>query len=143
MLPQLTPVLDRFRASARSVRYLLVGGVNTAFAFALGGWLYLALHPALPTPVIGVIASVITISFSFLTLRTLVFRSSQPWWPEYLRCYAVYGVTSVATILVQWALVDGAQIGIWWAQAVVVPLGVGLSYVGHARFTFATRSPSN
>lgn len=132
-------LLQRFHGQTRSLRYLMVGGVNTAFAFAVGGWMYLALHRLLPTPVIGVLANLVTISFSFFTLRTLVFRSQAPWWPEYLRCYAVYGVTAGITVLAQWAMVDGLGLGIWWTQAINIPLGVLLSYTAHARFTFARR----
>ena len=123
----------------RTLRYLLVGGFNTAVAYAIGVGLYQSLHPSLPTPLIGLLGNVITISLSYLTQRTLVFRSRAPWFAEYLRCYAVYGATSLLTIALQWALVDGVGLSIWWAQAIVIPVGVVLSYTGHARFTFAGR----
>lgn len=121
----------------RPLRYLIVGGFNTAVAYAFGVGLYQLLHTRLPTPVIGVLSNLVTISVSYITQRTWVFRSRGPWLAEYLRCYAVYGVTAGVTILLQWGLVDGLGMSIWWAQALAVPVGVLLSYHAHARFTFA------
>jgi putative flippase GtrA len=121
----------------RPLRYLVVGAINTAFAYLFGGLMFKLLHHWLATPLIGTLATLVTISFSFVTLRHWVFRSRAPWLREWLRCYGVYALSSAACIAVQWWLVDGLQLSIWYAQALIIPLGVALSYAGHARFTFA------
>ena len=121
------------------MRFLAAGLFNTGVGYAVGVGLYLLLTRWLATPVIGLLSNLLTINVTFATQRSFVFRSRQPWWPEYLRSYAVFGGTAAATILLQWLLVDGVHVSIWWSQAILIPVGVLITYIGHARFTFARR----
>lgn len=120
----------------RELRYLVVGGINTLFGYGLGVGLYLALSPLLHILVIGVIGSVIAITFSFTTYKLFVFGTRGHWLKEYLRSYVVYGGTGVFGILLVWLLVDGLRMPIWIAQGIAILLTVLVSYLGHARFTF-------
>lgn len=120
----------------RELRYLVVGGINTLFGYGLGVGLYLALSPMLHILVIGVIGSVIAITFSFTTYKLFVFGTRGHWLKEYLRSYVVYGGTGVLGILLVWVLVDGLRMPIWIAQGIAILLTVLVSYLGHARFTF-------
>ncbi len=120
----------------RELRYLVVGGINTLFGYGLGVGLYLALSPMLHILVIGVIGSVIAITFSFTTYKLFVFGTRGHWLREYLRSYVVYGGTGVLGILLVWVLVDGLRMPIWIAQGIAILLTVLVSYLGHARFTF-------
>lgn len=123
----------------RELRYLVVGGINTLFGYGLGVGLYLALSPMLHILVIGVIGSVIAITFSFTTYKLFVFGTRGHWLREYLRSYVVYGGTGVLGILLVWVLVDGLRMPIWIAQGIAILLTVLVSYLGHARFTFRRR----
>ena len=123
----------------RELRYLVVGGINTLFGYGLGVGLYLALSPMLHILVIGVIGSVIAITFSFTTFKLFVFGTRGHWLQEYLRSYVVYGGTGVLGILLVWVLVDGLRMPIWIAQGIAILLTVLVSYLGHARFTFRRR----
>jgi putative flippase GtrA len=123
----------------RPLRFLCAGLFNTAVGYTVGVGLYLLLTRWLATPVIGALAGLLTINVTFTTQRIFVFRSSAPWWPEYLRSYAVFGGTAATTILSQWLLLDGVGISVWWSQAIMIPVGVLITYVGHTRFTFARR----
>ena len=123
----------------RELRYLVVGGINTLFGYGLGVGLYLALSPMLHILVIGVIGSVIAITFSFTTYKLFVFGTRGHWLREYLRSYVVYGGTGVLCILLVWVLVDGLRMPIWIAQGIAILLTVLVSYLGHARFTFRRR----
>ena len=123
----------------RELRYLVVGGINTLFGYGLGVGLYLALSPMLHILVIGVIGSVIAITFSFTTYKLFVFGTRGHWLREYLRSYVVYGGTGVLGIRLVWVLVDGLRMPIWIAQGIAILLTVLVSYLGHARFTFRRR----
>jgi putative flippase GtrA len=123
----------------RPLRFFWAGLLNTAVGYGVGVGLYLLLTRWLATPVIGVLASLLTINVTFTTQRVFVFRSRAPWWPEYFRSYVVFGGTAATTILLQWLLVDSVGISIWWSQGIMIPVGVLITYIGHARFTFAGR----
>ena len=131
-------MLKRFFRSEK-FRYLMVGGWNTIFGYATGVYLYTRLEGNLSFPVIGILANILNITMSFLTYKTLVFRTRGCWLQEYLKCYIVYGFTAVLGIAVMWILVRLLEVPIWLAQAMVIGLTVTASYVGHSRLTFKVR----
>jgi putative flippase GtrA len=121
------------------LRYLVVGGGNTLWGYLCANILYYTLISHLHLLVIGIIANIFSISFSFFTYKTLVFRTKGNWLREYLRCYVVYGVGGILATLAMWGLVDGLHIPFWLAQGLVMGLVVVFSYFGHSRFSFAKK----
>jgi putative flippase GtrA len=114
-------------------RYLLVGGINTVFGYGVGVSLYSWLHPQFHILVIGLLANVAAISFSFTSYKLFVFRTRGNWPAEYLRSYLVYGGVALVGIVVLWALIDVLGMSIWLAQGVAIAVTVSVSYVGHSR----------
>jgi putative flippase GtrA len=123
----------------KPLRYLVVGGFNTAFAYFATVGLYYSLSKWLHIVVIGVLANIICITVSFATYKIFVFRSGAGWLHEYLRSYVVYGGSAVIGIAGLWILVDGLGIEFWLAQGGLMIIGVVISYIGHDRFTFKNR----
>jgi putative flippase GtrA len=124
------------RTGRRGIRYLLVGGINTAFAYCLSVGLYYLLNHRLHIVAIGVIANIICITEAFIAYKLFVFRSHGRWLPEYLRCYVVYGGNAMVGIMGLWLLVNVIGIPFWIAQGGLMVVGIVISYVGHDRFTF-------
>jgi putative flippase GtrA len=122
-------------------RYLAVGGVNTAVGYAIGVAIYQLLADSMHIVGIGIFANIVTITFSFLTYKTLVFRTQGQWLQEYLKAYVVYGGVAVFGIFLLWIFVNTMGISIWLAQGLVILLTVATSYIGHARFTFRAKAP--
>ena len=120
-------------------RYLAAGAVNTLFGYLSSNALYYSLSSHLHILAIGAIASVINITFSFLTYKLYVFRTKGNWLREYLRCYVVYGVGTVIALLAMWLLVDFLSVQFWLAQALVMAVIIVFSYFGHSRFSFAKK----
>lgn len=133
-LPDLRALLDD-----RRLRYLLAGGWNTVFGYGVGVILYLALSSRLHVVVIGALANVLSITMSFATYKIFVFRTRGGWLVEYIRSYVVYGISGVLGIGLLWAAVSVLRLDIWLAQAFTILVGVVISYVGHALFTFRRR----
>lgn len=124
------------KARGKMLRYLVVGGFNTALAYLVSVGLYYALAHRLSLVVIALIANVLSITVSFATYRLFVFSSRGAWWRQYLRCYLVYGVNMLVGIAGLWLLVDVLGIAYWIAQAALMIVGIAISYTGHDRFTF-------
>jgi putative flippase GtrA len=125
----------------QKVRYLAVGGVNTVVGYAVGVAAYQLLAGSLHILGIGIFANIITISFSFLTYKTLVFRTQGQWLQEYLRAYVIYGGVAIFGIFLLWLFVNTMGISIWLAQGMVIVLTVAASYIGHTHFTFRAKVP--
>lgn len=120
----------------RQFRYLIAGGWNTIFGYAVGVGFYLLFSNSFHIVVIAVMANVLAITMSFLTYKLFVFRTHGQWMHEYLRTYVVYGGMALISVFILWLLIDGLEMTIWVAQGVTMISTVILSYLGHKHFTF-------
>jgi putative flippase GtrA len=118
------------------LRYLLVGGINTIFGYVISNLVYYSFSKYLHILIIGIIANIICITFSFLTYKKLVFRTKENWLKEYFRCYLVYGLIAFIGIFAMWILVDGCSLPFWLSQGVITIFIVLFSYICHSRFSF-------
>lgn len=125
--------------SRENIRYLLAGGFNTLVGYSIGVGLYKALESNLSIIWIGIISNILSITVSFLSYKTLVFKTKGMWLTEYMKSYIVYGGIALIGIFFLWLFVDKMKISIWFAQALVIVLTVIFSYLGHSRFTFRRR----
>jgi putative flippase GtrA len=89
------------------IRFLMVGGFNTIFSLALyNGFVFFFEHllPHRPLPLIADIASIcskpVAITVAFLGYKHFVFRTKGDYLKEWLRCFAVYGVSTPAELLI-------------------------------------------
>ena len=134
--------------SRHRLQYLAVGGVNTLFGygcFALLQWA-LADHLAHAYLLASPLATLISITFSFLGYKHFVFKTKGNYLREWTRCLVVYSGNIVIGLLCLPPLVVGLThlIGVtkeapYLAQGIVLILGVGWSYLGHSRYSFRHR----
>jgi putative flippase GtrA len=120
----------------KSTRYLLAGVWNTLFGYGVGVGLYITLSSQLHVTVIATISNVIAISMSFLTYKLFVFKTTGNWLLEYGRSYLVYGSMALLSVALLWILVDYLEVDIYSAQALIIVITVGTSYLGHKFITF-------
>jgi len=129
-------LLGRIQRHKKFLRYLVVGGLNTAFGYGVSVGLYYTLSHHLHIIVIGVLANVICITEAFIIYKLFVFKSRENWLHEYMRCYVVYGGSALIGIFGLWLLVNIMGIPFWLAQAGLMIVSVLISFAGHNRFTF-------
>jgi putative flippase GtrA len=120
----------------KELRYVLAGIWNTLFGYFTSLLIYDSFHVFLHILFIGLMANIINISMSFLTYKFFVFRTKNHWLKEYLRSYIIYGGVALISLSILWFAVDYLKMPFWIAQALVMSLGVLISYIGHDRFTF-------
>ena len=118
------------------IRYLLAGGYNTVFGFAVFAGLFLVFENQVHYIFIAIVSQIIGITNSFLTYRYFVFKSTGNIIHEYLRIYVVYGVSFVLGILLLALLVEIAGLHPILANLFVIIITVIVSYFGNSRFTF-------
>ena len=120
----------------KGLRYILAGVWNTLFGYFTSLLIYDYYHNFLHILFIGLIANILNISMSFLTYKFFVFRTKNYWLKEYLRSYIIYGGVALVSLCMLWFAVDYLNMPFWIVQALVMSLGVLISYIGHDRFTF-------
>ena len=124
------------------IKYLLAGGYNTIFGFAVFSGLYLLLENQVHYLIIAIISQIIAITNSFLIYRYFVFKSTGNIIYEYLRIYVVYGISFVLGLLMLALLVELAGLHPILANLLIIVTTVVISYLGNSRFTF-NQKPDN
>jgi putative flippase GtrA len=99
--------LRRVLPSGEVIRFLLVGGSNTAISLGLySGFVILFGHlmPHRGKPLIADIAQItskpLAITVAFLCYKHFVFRTKGNYLKELLKCFAVYGVSTPAELVI-------------------------------------------
>lgn len=92
--------MRRVLPSGEVIRFLMVGGFNTVFSFALYSGcviLFGRAFPALGKPIIAdfafAISTPVGITVAFLLYKHIVFRTKGNYLKEWLRCFLVYSIS--------------------------------------------------
>jgi len=118
----------------RILRFLVVGGVNTAFGYSL----FLIALAVMPTTFSAlVLSTVIAILFNFQTTGRYVFRTRPP--GKMVLFFVVYGIVFLYNAAGLAAL-EGAGIAAWLAGIILLPGAVMISYILNRDLVF--RSPA-
>ena len=121
------------------IRYLIAGGYNTVFGFAVFTGLFILLESDLHYLGIAIITQIISITNSYIVYRVFVFKSRGKIINEYFRIYIVYGISFILGIALLTLLVELAGLHPILAQFFVIIITVIVSYIGNRRFTFNQR----
>lgn len=120
-------------------RFLIVGAINTAFGYLAFATLYLMLGNVIHYLGISLLAHAVAVCFAFTLQRRVVFRSTAPWPPEFIR----YNISVLGVQAGSMALLSLLVSGLGWhpllAQAAVTACAVVAAYISHRRFSFRCR----
>jgi putative flippase GtrA len=126
------------------VRYVVVGGCNTLFGFAVFAALDLVLAEYIGHYFVLAVATAIGIVFSHTTQRHLVWLSDGPYVPELARFASVYAgffLANLVLLYVAHSILDAPVIP---AQIVITLVIVFGTFLVHRSWTFGLdRSPSD
>jgi putative flippase GtrA len=99
--------MRRVLPSGEVIRFLLVGGFNTGFSLVLYSSFVILFGHLLPhrgKPLIADIASIcskpLAITVAFLCYKHFVFRTHGNYLKEWIRCFAVYSVSTPAELII-------------------------------------------
>ena len=125
----------------QKLRYLAVGGLNTCIGYLDYAVLYWLLHSTLNYLVIGVIAHMFSVTFSFLLYRRLVFRTGRSGWTAFAR-YNFAVLTNLGLgLLLMFVMVSLLGLHPLLAQGITIVISIATNYVLHKFFTFAAPDP--
>jgi putative flippase GtrA len=118
------------------ILYLLVGGWNTLFGYAVWALLYYLLRPYLHYLVIQVISWPIPVGVAYILYRRIVFRSGGSMWRELPRFSLVYLAGLALALIVLPILVRLLPVNLYVIQALFTAVVIVLTYLGHKYFSF-------
>jgi len=133
------------RSVGQFVRYIAVGGFNTAFGyclFALLTWSFKGLG-TYNYMYAAVLSNIIAISVAFLGYKWFVFRTRGNYLVEWLRCFGVYGSSTLVGLAGLPILVPilrhilrKPEEAPYIAGAILTVVTVVFSFFGHKNFSF-------
>lgn len=128
-------------ANRKEVRYVLVGGWNTLFGWAVFVALQLTVGATIGYMAVLVIAQVVSIINAYLCYRWLVFRVQGSWWLDFFRFSTVYWIVFALNIVALPLMVSVLGMNVIVSQTVFVVVTVIASYIAHNRFSFRRSDP--
>lgn len=135
-VPVRAPGVLRRALDRRSVRFVLVGGVNTLFSFGVFAALQVTVGEHVHYLVILAVSHVVGVLEAYVLQRRLVFRVSGHWWRDLAKFWSVYLVALGVNAVALPALVEILGVPVLPAQAAVM-LGTAVgTFVVHRAFTF-------
>lgn len=122
----------------RRIRFLLVGGFNTAAGYLVFVSLYLAFGPMIHYLLVAVLAHFVSVVVSFFTHRIFVFHHTGAALPAFFRfnisaaLSMIFGILGMVWCVEVWKLTPVV------AQAIVTLCSVVISFLLHRSFSFRT-----
>jgi putative flippase GtrA len=127
-------------------RFLLVGGVNTAFGYAVFAALFLLAGRAIGYLGSLYLSYVAAIGLAFVLHRRFTFRANNTGGRvlvDFLRFSSVYVVALAINSVGLPLLVEVGHLPALAAQAIMVGVTTVISYVGHKYFSFRRGAPTS
>ena len=120
----------RILRERRFLRFILVGGLNTAVGYGL----FLVALAIMPTTLAALVAAnILAILFNFNTTGSLVFGARDPrLLPRFFGVYAVVFIYNAIGL----AVLENMGIRPWLGGLALLPCSVALSYLLNQRFVF-------
>jgi putative flippase GtrA len=141
--PVLGPIARLCLRRREQILYLVIGGWNTLFGYAIWALLYYLLHAYLHYLIIQVISWPFAVANAYICYRRFVFRSKGDVWRELPRFSLVYVVGLALALIVLPILVRVLPFNLYIVQAMFLAVVVVLTYLAHKYFSFgAGREPS-
>jgi putative flippase GtrA len=127
----------------QQVRFLAAGGFNTAVGYALFSVMFLLFGRWVHYLLIGLAAHMIAVVNAFVVHRKLVFRSTDDWWPAFVRFNVSQVVSLTFGMAALYSLVEFARWNPLLAQLAATVVSVVLNYLLHRYFSFRKRISGN
>jgi len=118
------------------LRYLVVGGFNTAFSYGLFCGFQFFLGEKIHYLFILALTHFISVFNSFFNFRFFVFRSNGNFWYEYLKINIVYLFYFFINAFLLYIIKDKMHIGILIAQLICTAILIIATYFTHKYFSF-------
>jgi putative flippase GtrA len=121
----------------KRIRFLIIGGLNTAVGFLVYPTLYyLIADVGFGYMTLLFISQLICTNFSFITNKSMVFRSNKNYFIEYFKYNTFQIIVVVVNLLVLPLCVEVFEMNPVVAQTVFTGSVVVISYLWHSKVTF-------
>jgi putative flippase GtrA len=120
----------------KKIKYLLIGSINSIFAYFSTILIYNYFYQELGVIFIGIISSIINITFSFLNYKINIFYVSKKWFLELLKYIISNLYLSILSISLLYIFVEWCNFSIYLSQFICIGVVIISGYILNTKFTF-------
>ena len=132
----------------QKIRFLLVGGFNTVFAYLVLNFLNIlfglllkdTFSPVVIANIALIIQYILTINVSFITMRYYVFQSHGDWYKEWLKAWSVYIFLYLINAPVLTFMMTILGWSTWVAQGIYLIFSTIITFLLHKYYSFRKKN---
>ena len=124
-------ILNKFH-----LNYFLIGILNTFFGYFFTLIIYFLVFEDLGIVCVGIISHFFNVTFSFLTLKFLVFDSKGSWYFEYFRFHIAYLLMGFLSILTLYLFYEFFGFSIFISQFFAIMINITFAYFNNKYVIF-------
>ena len=120
----------------QKIKYLLIGSINSIFAYFSTILIYNYFYQGLGVIFIGIISSIINVTFSFLNYKINIFYVSKKWFLELIKYIISNLYLSILSISLLYIFIEWCNFSIYLSQFICISVVIISGYVLNTKFIF-------
>ena len=120
----------------QKIKYLLIGSINSIFAYISTILIYNYFYQELGVIFIGIISSIINVTFSFLNYKINIFYLSKKWFLEFTKYIISNLYLSILSISLLYIFIEWFNFSIYLSQFICISVVIILGYIFNIKFIF-------
>ena len=120
----------------QKIKYLLIGSINSIFAYFSTILIYNYFYQELGVIFIGIISSIINVTFSFLNYKINIFYVSKKWFLELIKYVISNLYLSILSISLLVIFIEWCNFSIYLSQFICIVVVIISGYILNTKFIF-------
>jgi putative flippase GtrA len=120
----------------QKIKYLLIGSINSIFAYFSTILIYNYFYQELGVIFIGIISFIINVTFSFFNYKINLFYVSKKWFLELIKYIISNLYLSILSISLLYIFIEWYNFSIYLSQFICISVVIISGYIINTRFIF-------
>ena len=120
----------------QKIKYLLIGSINSIFAYFSTILIYNYFYQELGVIFIGIISFIINLTFSFFNYKINLFYVSKKWFLELIKYIISNLYLSILSISLLYIFIEWYNFSIYFSQFICISVVIVSGYILNTKFIF-------
>ena len=125
-----------YKNKKQKIKYLLIGTINSIFAYFSTILIYNYFYQELGVIFIGIISSIINVTFSFLNYKINIFYLSKKWFLELIKYIISNLYLSILSISLLFIFIEWCNFSIYLSQFIRMSVVIISGYILNTKYIF-------
>ena len=125
-----------YKNQKQKIKYLLIGSINSIFAYFSTILIYNYFYQELGIIFIGIISSIINVTFSFLNYKINIFCVSKKWFLELIKYIISNLYLSILSISLLFIFIEWFNFSIYLSQFISISVVIISGYILNTKYIF-------